>query len=96
MTTEPIVVAARVTPPEAELEIEIPADLEYFRGHFAGAPERATAPHARRELRNRAAGGERLQPERRAEERALAQELAAVDPVHVGSISPIKSAKLSE
>ena len=38
MTTEPIVVAARVTPPEAELKIEIPADLEYFRGHFAGAP----------------------------------------------------------
>jgi 3-hydroxymyristoyl/3-hydroxydecanoyl-(acyl carrier protein) dehydratase len=38
MTTEPIVLAARVTPPEAELEIEIPADLEYFRGHFAGAP----------------------------------------------------------
>jgi 3-hydroxymyristoyl/3-hydroxydecanoyl-(acyl carrier protein) dehydratase len=38
MTTEPIVVAARVRPPEAELELEIPADLEYFRGHFDGAP----------------------------------------------------------
>jgi 3-hydroxymyristoyl/3-hydroxydecanoyl-(acyl carrier protein) dehydratase len=38
MTTEPIVVAERVTPPEAELELEIPADLEYFRGHFDGAP----------------------------------------------------------
>ena len=38
MTTEPIVVAERVAPPEAELELEIPADLEYFRGHFAGAP----------------------------------------------------------
>ena len=38
MTTEPIVVAKRVVPPEAELELEIPADLEYFAGHFAGAP----------------------------------------------------------
>jgi len=38
MTTEPIVVARRVMPPEAELELEIPADLAYLRGHFAGAP----------------------------------------------------------
>ena len=38
MTTEPIVVAERVAPPEAELELAIPADLEYFQGHFAGAP----------------------------------------------------------
>lgn len=38
MTSEPIVVAERVAPAEAELELAIPADLEYFRGHFAGAP----------------------------------------------------------
>jgi 3-hydroxymyristoyl/3-hydroxydecanoyl-(acyl carrier protein) dehydratase len=38
MTTEPIVIRQRVTPPEAELELEIPADLEYFGGHFDGAP----------------------------------------------------------
>lgn len=38
MTTEPIVVARRVAPPEAELRLEIPADLEYFAGHFDGAP----------------------------------------------------------
>lgn len=38
MTTEPIVVAERVAPPEAELKLLIPADLEYFAGHFAGAP----------------------------------------------------------
>jgi 3-hydroxymyristoyl/3-hydroxydecanoyl-(acyl carrier protein) dehydratase len=38
MTTEPIVLAERIAPPEAELELEIPADLAYFRGHFAGAP----------------------------------------------------------
>jgi 3-hydroxymyristoyl/3-hydroxydecanoyl-(acyl carrier protein) dehydratase len=38
VTTEPVVVAQRVTPPEAELTLEIPADLEYFRGHFDGAP----------------------------------------------------------
>ena len=38
MTTEPIVVGRQVTPPEAELTLEIPADLEYFRGHFDGAP----------------------------------------------------------
>jgi 3-hydroxymyristoyl/3-hydroxydecanoyl-(acyl carrier protein) dehydratase len=38
MTTEPIVVAQRIVPPEAELELEIPSDLAYFRGHFDGAP----------------------------------------------------------
>jgi 3-hydroxymyristoyl/3-hydroxydecanoyl-(acyl carrier protein) dehydratase len=38
MRTEPIVVGQRVTPPDAELTLEIPADLEYFRGHFDGAP----------------------------------------------------------
>jgi 3-hydroxyacyl-[acyl-carrier-protein] dehydratase len=38
MTTEPIVVEQRVAPPEAELRLEIPADLEYFAGHFDGAP----------------------------------------------------------
>jgi 3-hydroxymyristoyl/3-hydroxydecanoyl-(acyl carrier protein) dehydratase len=38
MTTEPNVLEQRVTPPHVELELEIPADLEYFRGHFAGAP----------------------------------------------------------
>ncbi len=38
MTTEPIVVAERVAPPEAELRLEIPRDLEYFEGHFDGAP----------------------------------------------------------
>jgi 3-hydroxymyristoyl/3-hydroxydecanoyl-(acyl carrier protein) dehydratase len=38
MTGEPIVVAVRVTQPEAAVELEIPADLEYFSGHFAGAP----------------------------------------------------------
>jgi 3-hydroxymyristoyl/3-hydroxydecanoyl-(acyl carrier protein) dehydratase len=38
MTTEPVVVAQRVAPPEAELTLTIPADLDYFRGHFDGAP----------------------------------------------------------
>jgi 3-hydroxymyristoyl/3-hydroxydecanoyl-(acyl carrier protein) dehydratase len=38
MTTEPIVVEQRVAPPDAELTLEIPRDLEYFRGHFDGAP----------------------------------------------------------
>jgi 3-hydroxymyristoyl/3-hydroxydecanoyl-(acyl carrier protein) dehydratase len=38
MTTEPVVVEERVTPPDAELRLAIPADLEYFRGHFDGAP----------------------------------------------------------
>ncbi len=38
MTTEPIVVEQRVAPPEAELRLLIPADLEYCRGHFTGAP----------------------------------------------------------
>jgi 3-hydroxymyristoyl/3-hydroxydecanoyl-(acyl carrier protein) dehydratase len=38
MTTEPVVLDERVTPPDAEMRIAIPADLEYFTGHFAGAP----------------------------------------------------------
>ena len=38
VTTEPIVVEQRVAPPEAELRLLIPDDLEYCRGHFAGAP----------------------------------------------------------
>ena len=38
MSTEPIVVEQRVAPPEAELRLLIPTDLEYCRGHFTGAP----------------------------------------------------------
>lgn len=38
MTTEPTVLELRVTPPKAELRIEVPADLQYFAGHFPGAP----------------------------------------------------------
>lgn len=38
MSTEPIVLEQRVTPPTAELRLEIPPDLEYFEGHFPGAP----------------------------------------------------------
>ena len=38
MSTEPTVLEQRVTPPTAELRIEIPHDLEYFAGHFPGAP----------------------------------------------------------
>jgi 3-hydroxymyristoyl/3-hydroxydecanoyl-(acyl carrier protein) dehydratase len=38
MTSEPIVTAARVAAPTAELSLVIPADLEYFDGHFPGAP----------------------------------------------------------
>ena len=38
MRTEPIVLEQRVEPPTAELRIEIPRDLEYFAGHFPGAP----------------------------------------------------------
>lgn len=38
MTTEPAVLEQRVTPPTAELLLEIPHDLEYFAGHFPGAP----------------------------------------------------------
>lgn len=38
MTTEPILLARRVAPPEAELRFKIPTDLEYFTGHFDGAP----------------------------------------------------------
>ncbi len=38
MTTEPIVVAERVTQTEAALDLKIPVDLAYFSGHFEGAP----------------------------------------------------------
>ena len=38
MTTEPVVLEKRVAPPEAELDLAIPADLDYCRGHFANAP----------------------------------------------------------
>jgi 3-hydroxymyristoyl/3-hydroxydecanoyl-(acyl carrier protein) dehydratase len=38
MITEPTILAQRVTPPLAELTLEIPADLEYLKGHFRGAP----------------------------------------------------------
>jgi 3-hydroxymyristoyl/3-hydroxydecanoyl-(acyl carrier protein) dehydratase len=38
MTTEPIVEAARVDGSSAELALVVPTDLEYFDGHFAGAP----------------------------------------------------------
>lgn len=38
MTTEPVVIEKRVTPPEAELDLAIPADLDYCRGHFPNAP----------------------------------------------------------
>ena len=38
VTTEPIVVEQRVAPPEAELRLLFPTDLEYCRGHFTGAP----------------------------------------------------------
>lgn len=38
MTTEPIVLEQRVTPTAAELVLSIPADLEYFAGHFPSSP----------------------------------------------------------
>lgn len=38
MSAEPVVLEQRVTPPTAELRIEIPHDLRYFAGHFPGAP----------------------------------------------------------
>jgi 3-hydroxymyristoyl/3-hydroxydecanoyl-(acyl carrier protein) dehydratase len=38
MSTEPVVLDQRVAPPAAELLLSIPPDLEYFAGHFAGAP----------------------------------------------------------
>jgi len=38
MITEPIVLEQRVAPPTAELKLEIPAGLEYLKGHFRGAP----------------------------------------------------------
>ncbi len=33
-----MILAERVDPPVAELVLEIPPDLAYFRGHFPGAP----------------------------------------------------------
>jgi len=38
MSTEPIVDAQRVDAPSAELQLTIPTDLVYFRGHFPEAP----------------------------------------------------------
>ena len=38
MTTEPVVIQKRGTPPEAELDLAIPVDLDYCRGHFPNAP----------------------------------------------------------
>jgi 3-hydroxymyristoyl/3-hydroxydecanoyl-(acyl carrier protein) dehydratase len=38
MSTEPIVNVQRVDAPNAELQLTIPHDLVYFRGHFFGAP----------------------------------------------------------
>lgn len=38
MITEPIVLKQRVAPPIAELKLEIPAELEYLKGHFPGVP----------------------------------------------------------
>ena len=38
MSTEPIVDAERVDAPNAELQLTIPHDLIYFRGHFPGTP----------------------------------------------------------
>jgi len=36
--TEPIILARRVAPPTAELTLEVPAELEYLKGHFRDAP----------------------------------------------------------
>ena len=38
MITAPIILAQRVAPPRAELTLEVPAELEYLKGHFRGAP----------------------------------------------------------
>ena len=35
---DPIVTSERVSPPSAEIELSIPADLDYLRGHFPGVP----------------------------------------------------------
>ena len=35
---ESIVTQRRIEADKAELELLVPADLEYFRGHFSGAP----------------------------------------------------------
>ena len=36
--TEPTVVSERVSPPTAELVLTVPADLDYFSGHFPSVP----------------------------------------------------------
>jgi 3-hydroxymyristoyl/3-hydroxydecanoyl-(acyl carrier protein) dehydratase len=38
MITAPLIRAQRVNPPLAELTLEVPAELEYLKGHFRGAP----------------------------------------------------------
>jgi 3-hydroxymyristoyl/3-hydroxydecanoyl-(acyl carrier protein) dehydratase len=38
MSVDPIVLEERATPPEAVVRVSIPADLEYFAGHFPGSP----------------------------------------------------------
>jgi 3-hydroxymyristoyl/3-hydroxydecanoyl-(acyl carrier protein) dehydratase len=38
MSTEPIVDGQRIDAPSAELQLTVPHDLVYFRGHFSGAP----------------------------------------------------------
>jgi 3-hydroxymyristoyl/3-hydroxydecanoyl-(acyl carrier protein) dehydratase len=35
---EPIVTSERVSAPSAEIAFTVPADLDYFRGHFPGVP----------------------------------------------------------
>lgn len=35
---DPLVTAERVEPAAAEIDIVVPQDLEYLRGHFPGAP----------------------------------------------------------
>jgi 3-hydroxymyristoyl/3-hydroxydecanoyl-(acyl carrier protein) dehydratase len=37
-STEPVVIDERVVPPTAEIRLRVPADLEYFEGHFPGVP----------------------------------------------------------
>jgi 3-hydroxymyristoyl/3-hydroxydecanoyl-(acyl carrier protein) dehydratase len=38
MIVEPVVLEQRVTPPNAELKLRVPHELEYLKGHFPGAP----------------------------------------------------------
>jgi 3-hydroxymyristoyl/3-hydroxydecanoyl-(acyl carrier protein) dehydratase len=37
-STEPVVIDERVDPPTAVIRLRVPADLEYFAGHFPGVP----------------------------------------------------------